>query len=65
MDNFNGHTVLEVDIEKTIKNGKKIYEQYQPLIEKRVRQLKTAQFNSASIVIFSGEAKGKNSSEKR
>lgn len=57
--------ISEVDVEKTIKNGKKIYEQYQPLVEKRIKQLKKSKMNSASFIIFSGGHNGKNSNEEK
>ena len=59
------NTVLEVDVDKTIKNGKKIYEQYQPLVEKRIKQLKKSQINSASFIVFSGDKNSRNSNEKK
>lgn len=65
LDIFNRGYLLEIDEEKTIENGKKVYILYQPLVEKRIRQLMTTPMNSTSFVTFSGSTKGKNSVENR
>ena len=65
VDIFNGEYLLEIDEEKTIENGKKVCVLYQPLVEKRIKQLLATPVNSASIVTFSGSTKGKNSVENR
>lgn len=57
--------ISKIDIEKTVQRGKDICNQYQPLVEKRIRQLMTTQMNSASIVCFSGEQKNNNSIESK
>ena len=57
--------IVEIDVEKTIKNGKKIYEQYQPFVEKRIKQLKKSKINSASFIFFSGDKTSDNSNEKK
>ena len=51
-------------MDKTVMNGKEICELYQPLVEKRLRQLNTKAFNSASIIVFSGESTGSSKSDK-
>ena len=56
-------SLSEVDVEKTVSNGKRVFEQYQPLIEKRIKQLKIAKMNSTSLVVFSGKSH-RNSSDK-
>lgn len=63
-DIFDCNIISKIDMEKTVQNGKEICELYQPLVEKRLRQLNTKAFNSASIVIFSGESTGSKPSDK-
>lgn len=65
IDIFNREYLLEIDEEKTIENGKKVCALYQPLVEKRIKQLLATPINSASIVTFSGSTKGKNSIENK
>ena len=62
---FNDCNISKVDVDKTVKNGKNIFEQYQPLVEKRIRQLMKSKINSASIVCFSGNPKNGNSIESK
>lgn len=63
-DIFDNELISKIDIEKTANNGREICELYQPLVEKRLRQLSTGAFNSASIVVFSGGSTGSASSDK-
>ena len=60
---FDGNFISKIDMEKTTRNGKAVCELYQPLVEKRLKQAKGTQFNSASFVMFSGNQKGCNSSD--
>lgn len=55
--------ISKVDIDKTSQNGKAVCDQYQPLVEKRLKQVKGTPFNSTSFVMFSGDKKGTNSSD--
>lgn len=57
--------ISKIDVEKTVQRGKDICNQYQPLVEKRIKQLMTTQMNSASIVCFSSEQKNNNSIESK
>ena len=52
---FDGNFISKIDMEKTTRNGKAVCELYQPLVEKRLKQAKGTQFNSASFVMFSGK----------
>lgn len=61
---FDIESISKIDLDKTALNGKEICELYQPLVEKRLRQLKTKTFNSASIVVFSGGSTGSTISDK-
>ncbi len=61
---FDKEVISKIDMEKTANNGKEICELYQPLVEKRLRQLGTGAFNSASIVVFSGKSTGSPASDK-
>lgn len=60
---FDDIIISKIDLDKTSQNGKNICDLYQPLVEKRLKQAKSTQFNSASFVMFSGNQKGGNSSE--
>lgn len=60
---FDSNYISEIDFEKTVQNGKDICDQYQPLVEKRIRQLMKSPMNSSSLVCFSGEPKSGNSIE--
>ena len=64
LDIFDNKIVSKIDMEKTAMNGKAICELYQPLVEKRLRQLNTSSFNSASILLFSGGTTGSAASDK-
>ena len=61
---FDKEIISKIDMDKTVMNGKEICELYQPLVEKRLRQLHTKAFNSASIIVFSGESTGSSKSDK-
>lgn len=61
---FDSKIVSKIDMEKTAMNGKAICELYQPLVEKRLRQLNTNAFNSASILLFSSGTTGSAASDK-
>lgn len=61
---FDKEIISKIDMDKTVIKGKEICELYQPLVEKRLRQLNTKAFNSASIVVFSGASTGSTSSDK-
>ncbi len=61
---FDKEIISKIDMDKTVMNGKEICELYQPLVEKRLRQLNTKAFNSASIIVFSGESTGSSKSDK-
>lgn len=61
---FGKEIISKIDMDKTVMNGKEICELYQPLVEKRLRQLNTKAFNSASIIVFSGESTGSSKSDK-
>ena len=50
---FDSKIISKIDMEKTALKGKEVCELYQPLVEKRLRQLNTSAFNSASILLFS------------
>lgn len=60
---FDSKIISKIDVEKTTKNGKEICELYQPLVEKRLKQVKGTPFNSTSFVMFSNNKKGVNSSD--
>lgn len=64
IDIFDIEFLSKIDMEKTANNGKEICDLYQPLVEKRLRQLSTGAFNSASIVVFSGGSTGSPDSDK-
>ena len=49
---FDKEIISKIDMDKTVIKGKEICELYQPLVEKRLRQLNTKAFNSASIVLY-------------
>lgn len=57
--------ISKVDIDKTVQNGKEVCNQYQPLVEKRIKQLMKSNISSASIVCFSGDPKSGNSIESK
>lgn len=57
--------ISKVDMDKTVQNGKDVCNQYQPLVEKRIRQLMKSNVSSASIVCFSGDPKSGNSVEEK
>lgn len=57
--------IAKIDIDKSVQNGKEICSQYQPLVEKRIKQLMKSNINSASIVCFSGDPKSGNSIESK
>lgn len=57
-------SIYKINMDKTVANGKEICELYQPLVEKRLRQLNTKEFNSASVIIFSGKTTGSAKSDK-
>lgn len=61
---LNNEFISKIDMDKTAANGKEICELYQPLVEKRLRQLNTKEFNSASIVVFNGSSTGSSKSDK-
>lgn len=64
IDIFDKEVISKIDMDKTVMNGKEICELYQPLVEKRLRQLNTKALNSASIVVFSGASTGSSKSDK-
>lgn len=64
IDIFDTKTISKIDMGKTAMNGKAICELYQPLVEKRLRQLNTSAFNSASILVFTGGTTGSSASDK-
>jgi len=57
--------ISKIDISQTIKNGKKIFKQYIPPVQKRMKQLLLNNLNSASVVVFSGNSKNDNANEIR
>lgn len=64
-DIFDNNYISKIDVEKTVRHGKDICDQYQPLVEKRIKQLMKTQMNSTSIVCFSGEQKNSNALESK
>ena len=64
LDIFDSKIISKIDIEKTAMNGREVCELYQPLVEKRLRQLNTSSFNSASILLFSSGTTGSSASDK-
>ena len=61
---FDSKIISKIDMEKTALKGKKVCELYQPLVEKRLRQLNTNTFNSSSILLFSNGTTGSASADK-
>ncbi|MBP3920156.1 MAG: hypothetical protein J6D28_01175 [Bacilli bacterium] len=61
---FDEEFISKIDMEKTANNGRLVFEQYQPLVEKRLKQLKTGAFNSTSILVFSEGTTGSPASDK-
>lgn len=61
---FDSKIISKIDMEKTALKGKEVCELYQPLVEKRLRQLNTSAFNSASILLFSSGTTGSASSDR-
>lgn len=55
--------IQKIDYDQTVKNGKKVCNQYRPLVEKRLRQLDADFINSTSIVSFSGNKSRNNNME--
>lgn len=62
---FDSDYISKIDVDKTVKNGRDIFEQYQPVVEKRIRQLMLTKMNSGSIICFSGDPKSGNSVEEK
>lgn len=63
-DIFEKDVVSKIDMRKTVANGKNVFLLYQPLVEKRLKQLKKIPMNSASLVIYGGKSGGKSSDDK-
>lgn len=61
---FDSKIISKINMEKTVQNGKEICELYQPLVEKRLRQLNTSIFNSASILLFTSGTTGSSKADK-
>ena len=53
---FNSEIASKIDMRKTIANGKEVFLLYQPLVEKRLKQLSKIPINSASIVVCSNSS---------
>ena len=62
---FDNNSISKIDISKTVQNGKDICDLYQPLVEKRLKQLMKTQMNSGSIICFTGDPKSGNSIESK
>ena len=60
---FDSKVISKIDIDKTSQKGKEICDLYQPLVEKRLKQVKNTPFNSASFIMFSGNKNNSNSSD--
>jgi len=62
---FDNKIISKIDVSQTIKNGKAIFKQYKPAVQKRMKQLLLNNMNSASVISFSGNSNNNNTNEKK
>lgn len=64
VDVFDKDVVSKINMRKTVANGKEVFQLYQPLVEKRLKQLDRLPINSSSLVMFGNNASGKSPDDK-